>query len=347
MIYERQIQNTMPSPFIRPAATGFRHRAANNTLPNLLKSTDSVQFSGNSEIEENGLTLATSFFRDPAALEQVADRLRQIAKTNPARHFDIADYACSSGEEAFSLAMLLKNRNLNYSLTGYDIAESALETAKRGEVGINNPAEYLQAREKESLNNLNTLDTILFVMSRLKHTQFQDRYLSQDNTPPDEPLQKKYYDLFHQHFQKQEAASLPERAVYQLKPNASLGCDFQVGNIQDIEKKRGQNSTDVLLFRNALYHLITQPANQEAGGIRKPLSSVQAVNQQLDDLFQQFYQVLSPDGILVMGEKENAQHQQKELVDSALARNGFQPLSDDDKSLPIYVKKPGFRPEKQ
>jgi SAM-dependent methyltransferase len=309
--------------------------ATENAISKIKPQMDAVQFSGNDKSEEDGLTLSTSFFRDVSTLELISDILQIKSDQSKSKQFKIADYACSTGEEAYSLALILNSQNINYAITGYDIAKKALLSAQKGEVGINDPMQFLKSQEGlAAIIRRNPMQAAVMLRNRLKNTQFQDSYL--DKPTPPLGRDRKYFDLFHQHFQKQETDSLPLRAIYQVKPGHDLKCNFQSGDIQDIYKARGSQSTDILLFRNALYHLITTPPFPADTLERKPLNPDNAMKI-LNDLFRQFNHVLTPGGFLVFGKNEGRQHQQETLVRVALEQAGFKPIFDDF-SAPVYQK---------
>lgn len=77
----------------------------------------------------------TSFFRDPkmyAALEQILQQKKDLKKLN------IWSAACSSGQEAISLAILIKEHceksktNIDFSILATDICESVLKKSSDG-----------------------------------------------------------------------------------------------------------------------------------------------------------------------------------------------------------------------
>lgn len=81
----------------------------------------------------------TRFFRDPAAYGLVKDHLKRRLKHNQ-RPLSLWSVGCSTGEEAYSLAMLaaeLVNRGnesqpVRFGITGSDISRKALEQAMAG-----------------------------------------------------------------------------------------------------------------------------------------------------------------------------------------------------------------------
>jgi len=74
----------------------------------------------------------TALFRDPFFYEAVRDKILPILKTWP--HFKIWHAGCATGEEPYSMAILLNENKLLDRATLYatDISSSALETARVG-----------------------------------------------------------------------------------------------------------------------------------------------------------------------------------------------------------------------
>ncbi len=77
----------------------------------------------------------TEFYRDPFVWQSVASQvLPQITKTN--RTLKVWSAGCASGEEPYSLAIMLKEspatRNLKFSITATDISKDAIQKAKEG-----------------------------------------------------------------------------------------------------------------------------------------------------------------------------------------------------------------------
>jgi len=83
----------------------------------------------------------TWFFRDPAAFDAVAAMARADLVSNPARsELRLLSLPCSSGEEAYSMAIALLEAGLpanRFRIDGVDISTRALALGERAEYGIN------------------------------------------------------------------------------------------------------------------------------------------------------------------------------------------------------------------
>jgi chemotaxis protein methyltransferase WspC len=74
------------------------------------------------------------FFREPASLDLLCARATAAART-PARPFRVLSLPCASGEEPYSVAIMLLLAGLlpgTFEITGIDVSASALEAARRG-----------------------------------------------------------------------------------------------------------------------------------------------------------------------------------------------------------------------
>lgn len=91
------------------------------------------------QVVEALLNNETYFFRDPAMFDQIANKvLPEIAQRKQAsRTLSIWSAGCSTGQEAFSLAMMIREqeeqwRDWTIRIVATDIAEQPIATAKRG-----------------------------------------------------------------------------------------------------------------------------------------------------------------------------------------------------------------------
>ncbi len=122
-----------------------------NDLCALIKATAATPI--RQEILEAMTTNETLFFRDMAPFEALRNSIlpELKAKCGPAKRLRLWSAAASSGQEAYSLAMLLLEggfQNWNLQIAGTDIAESILERARTGrysqlEVNRGLPVHYL------------------------------------------------------------------------------------------------------------------------------------------------------------------------------------------------------------
>jgi chemotaxis protein methyltransferase CheR len=92
------------------------------------------------EVVESLVTHETSFFRDSHYFDELADRVlpQLIARHAAERRLSIWCAACSTGQEPYSIAMLLRERfahqlsDWNVDLLATDLSAAALQQAKSG-----------------------------------------------------------------------------------------------------------------------------------------------------------------------------------------------------------------------
>lgn len=81
------------------------------------------------------LNQETSFFRDPATLDTVADAAAARHAADPRRRLRIWSSGCSAGQEPLSLAILLDERGLHesaYDIIATDVSVESIARAKTG-----------------------------------------------------------------------------------------------------------------------------------------------------------------------------------------------------------------------
>lgn len=83
---------------------------------------------------DNISTNKTDFFREPSHFDFLKDHLKNVFAEKSNTDLLIWSAGCSSGQEAYSLAMMIEDlrpSNLNFSIYGSDISLSVLKTAKQ------------------------------------------------------------------------------------------------------------------------------------------------------------------------------------------------------------------------
>jgi len=92
------------------------------------------------ELVDHITTKETSFFRDLAPFEALRNTvfprlLEQCRRAGEKRRLKIWSAACSTGQEAYSLAMILQEMGVSpheYQITGTDISRMAIDSARQG-----------------------------------------------------------------------------------------------------------------------------------------------------------------------------------------------------------------------
>lgn len=195
----------------------------------------------------------TEFFRDYPTLKFTRD---YISETFPEKA-DIAEFGCSQGQKCYSMMVMLEEAGYqgNYKINGYDF-EKPIAKAKMGNYKVQKSAFY---------------ESLLFGKNSIS-------------------------DKFFGYFNILDKKNADERIisdVFFVAPNKETIGDkvkFQLGNVLDIKKLIAQKGAEVVIFQNALYHLLDDYDNPS----KKVLKSVES-------LFKKIHGVLSTDGIFVLG----------------------------------------------
>lgn len=115
----------------------------------------------------------TWFFRDPAQIEAIATQLLMLAKTKTTLHIWVP--ACATGEDAYTLSLLVSHLQINAKITGSDICKSSLVRASNGLYKSwslrDLPRSYRSSFTAETRDGWRVLDGVK------KHVQFEQHNL--------------------------------------------------------------------------------------------------------------------------------------------------------------------------
>ena len=269
-----------------------------------------INFCGIAPIEKLGkdvfvgvrksLIQETAFFREPEILEFVKDYITTALKHKS--EINIIDGACSKGYETYSLAMLLDTIGKKVRLTGFDIGRQAIEDARKGIFQI-----------KHLTGNEDTISTF-----RLGYAAFDDDYLA--FRTPNNKVEAKYKKMFDEFFTEipnykekfnlyrwMMSKLLPtytpkmETKAFRIKPEKACTCKFVQGDILKLDEIVPEHSADVLLFRNALYHLTTEEGPMS---FKIPLPD-EMIIPTVKNVVKQVDKAVAKDGLFVIGEHTN------------------------------------------
>ncbi|MGC4021112.1 MAG: protein-glutamate O-methyltransferase CheR [Cyclobacteriaceae bacterium] len=160
----------------------------------------------------------TSMFRDPVLWKALKRKLNTEFHSRDS--LSIWHSGCSTGEEVFSMGILLRETNLAHKATAYctDINEAALQEARNGMYHkikmIENEASYVEYNSKSDFQKYYTPDNkhAQMDLSLIKHANFQYQNLITDTYPKgfdiifcrnvmiyfDTPAKLKLLDKFYQ-----------------------------------------------------------------------------------------------------------------------------------------------------
>lgn len=280
--------------------------------------------------KELTLIQETAFFRQTQGLVFAKDYAKKIF--NGKGKLRILDGACSTGEETWSLAMLFDDYP-DVEITGFDLGVQAIKQANQGVFHISKP-------------------TFLYNRKIAQKDAFKDSYLAFRQIGLSKE-QRRYKALFKSYFKpcptpKEEVQNNELKTKYYLiNPSKKSKCNFVQGDIMNLDNIAQNNSVDILLFRNALYHLLSDKSMNNNHRVPK---SEKEINETLGKILEGIHNKLSENGILVLGEREYEQITKNgeythlinntTLIEIFLAK-GFVPIFSvsEKKGLPIIWKK--------
>lgn len=283
----------------------------------------------------NFLIQETAFFREPETLEFIKDYVMKVFKNKS--EINIIDGACSCGYETFSLAMLFDKLAQKVNITGFDIGEQAIEAAKKGKFEIKSlkyPHKYEDIMKK-SVAAFND-DYLAFVPQETLNIK-QLEYKKMFNDFFDEiPNYKEKLSLAErfQRFLFKKMLPISQVKGYQVKPEKADTCRFVQGDILKLDNIVDSNSADVILFRNALYHLTTYEGPM---GFKLPLPDDEIILA-VKKVVEQVDKALSPEGLFVIG-SHPSDHMLTagETLYSELEKRGFTPALKDSSYTSVLV----------
>lgn len=292
-----------------------------------------------SENTSKRLLHQTAFFRNIETLEKTERYI--TAKFPKGTH--IADFGCSIGEEAYSLAMLLSKRNKDkkYKITGYDLSPKVVDRAHSGpfEMLYNSVEGLINSRYEYSVSNRKYLRELFFnCFENVPKILFKNEFKSPDEIISDKKdinklMELKCYKEIMSGLESFEAGN-----AYIPKPEFTEGVlDFKIGDINklsDIIEADGK--TGVIIFKNAWYHI--------SGA--KSIYAESVLNlQAVEKIIKNAYHALAENGLFVVGNLER-DHLYKSQVNKgrSLIQNGIPIYVCDDTKFSQMLKKNGFKP---
>lgn len=280
------------------------------TKNNIILSKKPVTFSGQAMVENlakdtyvgarNFLIQETAFFREPETLEFVKNYIINFLKHKP--EINIIDGACSCGYETYTLAMMLDKIGKKVNITGFDLGAQAITDAKNGRFIIKKVKSNNELSNNYKMGYSSYDDDYLAFSDISGLTEKQIEYKKRFAEFFDEIPFKEKFAFGKRLYRRLFRSLIPDIATkhFQVKPEKSKMCNFIRGDILKLDEIVPENSADILLFRNALYHLTTI----EDEYAKVPLidemiiSAVKGVVAQVD-------KALSKEGLFVIGNHPN------------------------------------------
>lgn len=227
-------------------------------------------FEGASTVNGRFCVHETRFLRNYPTLDFVKKYLTRVFPYGT----HIAEFGCSQGQKPYSLMALLadENRDKRYTITGYDLAPKVVAKARKGEFDV-----HQQDSEK------------IFWDDGTKYFEYQDMTKEQISD-----ARRK----FDEYFSKDDDPYDGGIITLKVKPEKVKGVvDFKVGDVQEIDKiysSPKKKKPGVVIFQNALYHLLGNWRDSGKYGYTPELESVKK-------LFEKIHGLLPENGLFVMG----------------------------------------------
>lgn len=286
---------------------------------NTIKTTSPIFFRGYGGTTENTKSNykiyefihESHFMRNLESLSFTTDYLKE----NFPNGTHIADFGCSNGEEAYSLATLLHglNKDGRYKITGFDIIPEVVEDAK---IGVFDIGLYLDNRKGKVIEDNYEkflLENTYWNVDPIKE-QAKKNFKECFEEVPDK---WKYFNIHHPRYKhkvkrviqpNQDIEIITKKLEYLLLPNKRKESgiksfvpkeglfkdivDFKVADIMDIDKELPPQKNGIVIFKNSLYHILGSRVNDHYNRIKIGPA---------EELFKKINFILPDKGLFVLG----------------------------------------------
>lgn len=232
-----------------------------------------VHFCGYSEelkVEKGGKIVTccpeTSFFRNIKSSKFMKSYLQE----NFPNGTHIAEFAASAGQKPYSNLILLDdiNQDGKYRITGYDLSQNLADIAENGTYKLENIG----------------YEPVLF-----KSAKTADEAAVRDS--------------FYRFFRKVDSCYNRPNGIQYVKliPESTRGLiDFQVGDIEKVDQILEKGKSGVIIFQNALYHILNRTNSSALQHISRPEDSTPDLAS-VERLFAKTHDTLPNKGIFMLG----------------------------------------------
>ena len=299
----------------------------NRQIKTIRPQSDTIQFKGRvgHEVIKSGkrnLTLIqeTAFFREPDTLNRAVQYIQNRFAGIPKIRIIVG--ACSSGEEALSFKMLMKTKKTE--ILGFDAGEDAIKKANKHIYQISIPKDKKNEEFANEIGLSAYKDGYLSFSKRpltgmhRKHQKLFNKFFEEIETPE----HKTSFVTKFRNYLLEKMGRVPDIEIksktYKLKHPETLNCNFMVGNIEQMDKFIPKGKAHILSFRNAFYHIM----NENTEYCRTPLPQDE-LKPILTNIGKQANRVLKKDGLFILGEHEDLQGSNMELLSEVLKECGF------------------------
>lgn len=295
---------------------------------------DKVSFRGRVGAEEFGkkgiekLIKETGLFRDWQTLQFIKRYIEENFADNDL--IKIVSGGCSTGEEAVSVSILLNHLRDKVKILGIDLSEEAVSSANSRKFKFQNAkdAEYVSVDDVYTALKDRFLvfgeDKKLSTDEKLQKKMFDEFFEITNDTEPvvKLTLKQKIENFLARDFIAKYKPTFCEVKFVKLKDEKINNCTFKVGDIRDIQSLTNGEKSDVIFFKNAIYHMISDSYCNNMFRVVKPNGEVIAEN-----IITKLKCNLNKNGLIVFGEEEALQIGDKDIVPRVMVKLGFEPLN--------------------
>ncbi len=278
----------------------------------------------------------TSFFREPDTLEFIKKYIQRMFTDK--QEINILDGACSKGYETYTLAMMTDNCGKKINITGFDIGNNIIKEAKKGIFIIKeiagDPDNCVLLDMHTAANN----DTYLAFPTKAPLSEKEIEYKNLFNKFFTEIPYKKPKQTFWEWMVELALKKYnPHIAIksYKINPDKADKCKFIQGDIMKLDQLVQPHKTDVLLFRNALYHLTTA---ENDVSYRAPLPQKRLIPT-INQFVVQVDKAIGKNGLFVLGShKSDHSEEVSSILYKNLKERGFEPVYYETKVPAIWKR---------
>lgn len=225
----------------------------------------------------------THFFRDYETLDKTAHLIKKYFPKGT----DILDFASSNGEEAISLHAILDDSKRNrYKIFCFDKSKNIIDIAKKGVYTV-----YTGPSQDGYLLIKNPHDR------QLKKIITSFNNLMEETVKPDYQINDEQFINFITQMYEDDF----RMKHYKIRDEYKNNFEFNVGDINDIEKLYPEKQAGAILFRNAFYIPTHNLAlNEFDVKVRTDINKQEII----DNIVDKVYEKLQPGGLFIMGDNE-------------------------------------------
>lgn len=249
---------------------------------------------------------------------------------------------CSSGEEAVTQSMMLKDIKNKVDILAFDLSEQSINEAKSRKYLFQRKQPAPKGYHDVSLNTCVAFDdSYLWDQTAHELTTEQktnkklfEEFFEPTNEivpPATKTLTQRYQDWVMKKLFKIWPVQI-EGQYFKLRKNKADNIDFVQGNILNVDEVMNGKKADVFFFRNALYHLVTEDI---PGGWRCIKPDAQET---ITHIVSQVKNNLNPKGIFVLGQNEYLQVLDYDTLPQILKKFGFKPICNIEGVETVWQK---------